>query len=228
MVLSLCITQVPLGVILKSKMNYHDMLEIMQSLHKYVPCGIVQGDCDDKTAISTEQVATTSMHYLFGGDQVTVSRVRGCHGIQKNSITPQGTLQGLQPVVEDWHAKMCLLTVMYMYILSYLLHYVNCICSLHSPLQCIWLRLYSSSSLTEGGTLYQLHTLINRRNITADPSKNVDACEDFIETVLHAYILSAAMESFEMASIDDTLQGSTLFPEGLVYMSIDRRQKVIL
>ena len=76
--------------------------------------------------------------------------------------------------------------------------------------------------------MYQLRTLINRRNITADPSKNVDACEDFIETVLHAYILCAAKESFEMASIDDTPQGSSLFPEGLVYMSIDRRQKVIL
>ena len=87
----------------------------MQSLHKYVPCGIVQGDYDDETATSSVQVAITSMHYLlFGGDQLTVSRVRGCHGIRKNSITPQGTLQGLQPVIEDWHAKMYLHTVIYM------------------------------------------------------------------------------------------------------------------
>ena len=55
--------------------------------------------------------------------------------------------------------------------------------------------------MTEGGRLYQLRTLINRRNITADPSKNVDACEDFIESVLHAHILCAAMESFGMTSI---------------------------
>ena len=47
--------------------------------------------------------------------------------------------------------------------------------------------------MTEGGTLYQLRTLTNQRNITADPSKNVDACEDFIETDLHAHILCAAM-----------------------------------
>ena len=93
-------------------MNYHDMLDIMQSLHKYVPCGIVQGDCGDEPNASSVQGVTASMHYLlFGGDQVTVSRVRGCQRIRMNSITPQGTLQGLQPVVEDWHAKMCLLTV---------------------------------------------------------------------------------------------------------------------
>ena len=67
--------------------------------------------------------------------------------------------------------------------------------------------------MTEGGTLYQLRTLINRRNITADPSKNVEACEDFIETVLHAHILCATMESFGMTSINDAPQGSTLFPE---------------
>ena len=107
-------------------MNYHDMLDIMQSLHKYVPCEIIQGDYGDETATSSVQVATTSMHYLiFGGDQVTVSRVRGCHGIRKNSITPQGTLQGLQPVIEDWHAKMCLPTVLYIFTIIYF------ICWLH-------------------------------------------------------------------------------------------------
>ena len=31
-----------------------------------------------------------------------------------------------------------------------------------------------------------------------------------------------------MASINDTPQGSTLFPEGLVNMSMERRQQVIL
>ena len=66
-------------------MNYHDMLEIMQSLHKYVPCGIVQGDCDDEISISSEQVATASIFFLVV-TKVVVSRVRGCHGIRKNYI----------------------------------------------------------------------------------------------------------------------------------------------
>ena len=82
--------------------------------------------------------------------------------------------------------------------------------------------------MTESGTLYQLRTLINRRNITTEPSKNVDAFEDFIETLLHAHILCAAMESFGMTSINDIPQGSTLFPEGLVNMSMERRQQAIL
>ena len=48
------------GVLLKSEMNYHDMLDIMQSLHKYVPCGIVQGDYDDETATSPVLQACTT------------------------------------------------------------------------------------------------------------------------------------------------------------------------
>ncbi len=35
----------------------------------------------------------------------------------------------------------------------------------------------------DGGTLFQLRNLINRRNVRKDPSDNVNVCEDFFLTV---------------------------------------------
>ena len=42
-----------------------------------------------------------------------VERARGSQRISDNSKTGVERLEGLSPVVEDWHAKMCLLEVSY-------------------------------------------------------------------------------------------------------------------
>ena len=52
------------------------------------------------------------------------------------------------------------------------------------------------SSKLEGGTLVQLRNLINRRNVVKDPSKAMDACEDFFIIVVEAHIVSAVMVLF--------------------------------
>lgn len=52
------------------------------------------------------------------------------------------------------------------------------------------------SSKLEGGTLVQLRNLINRRNVVKDPSKAMDACEDFFTIVVEAHIVSAVMVLF--------------------------------
>lgn len=48
---------------------------------------------------------------ISGGDQVTVARVQGSKRIGSKSERGQVALEGLEPVVEDWHAKVCLLGV---------------------------------------------------------------------------------------------------------------------
>ena len=48
---------------------------------------------------------------LFGGDQLTVARARGSQRIRKNSERGNERLEGLTPVCEDWHTKLCLLGV---------------------------------------------------------------------------------------------------------------------
>lgn len=56
--------------------------------------------------------------------------------------------------------------------------------------------MYKVSSKLEGGTLVQLRNLINRRNVVKDPSKAMDACEDFFTIVVEAHIVSAVMVLF--------------------------------
>ncbi len=46
-----------------------------------------------------------------GGDQMTAARIRGSKGVMSNSEDGIGRLEGLLPVVEAWHTKMCLLEV---------------------------------------------------------------------------------------------------------------------
>ena len=56
----------------------------------------------------------------------------------------------------------------------------------------------------DGGKLFQLRNIVNRRNVVKDPSKNVSACEDFFLLVTEAHILTAAMAIFRMESLEDT------------------------
>ena len=46
-----------------------------------------------------------------GGDQMTVARTRGTQRIRSNAERGKERLEGLVPVIEDWHAKMCFLGV---------------------------------------------------------------------------------------------------------------------
>ena len=48
---------------------------------------------------------------LFGGDQLTVARARGTQALRDTHDNPIDRLQGVVPVVEDWHARMALLKV---------------------------------------------------------------------------------------------------------------------
>lgn len=59
-------------------------------------------------------------------------------------------------------------------------------------------RLYSSAMAMDAGTLYQLGILINRRNVSKDPSSKVSASDDFFLSVAKVHILSACMTVFEM------------------------------
>jgi L1 cell adhesion molecule like protein len=74
------------------------MIEIMETLQQYVP---LVGDESDQKA---HQI-------LFGGDQLTAARARGCAELRINSDTLTGRLKTLVPVFEDWHTSVTLLTI---------------------------------------------------------------------------------------------------------------------
>ncbi len=48
---------------------------------------------------------------LFGGDQLTVARIRGTQTLRDTEESPGDRLEGIIPVVEDWHTRMTFLRV---------------------------------------------------------------------------------------------------------------------
>lgn len=74
----------------------------------------------------------------------------------------------------------------------------------HYVMQVLWIRLYSTSSSMDRGTLYQLRNLIDRRNVTTTPKNNVNACEDFLELVISGHAIAAAMKVLDMTALGDT------------------------
>ena len=87
------------------------MISIMETLHKYVPTQTTMERIDVPNSESFE-VPLDRFHYLlFGGDLLTAKRARGGQNIRCNSERGKDRLEGLIPVVEDWHGKVCLLTV---------------------------------------------------------------------------------------------------------------------
>ena len=61
-------------------------------------------------------IDTTQFHpVLFGGDQLTAARIRGTQILRDTEETPVKRLEGIVPVVEDWHAGVALLKVIYVY-----------------------------------------------------------------------------------------------------------------
>ena len=101
----------PLGIILRNENKVDEMSRIMDELHKYVPAKDIHcqnilpnGETDEETTEKLYQV-------LFGGDQLTVARARSAIGMRRTHDSNKEKLQGLIPVVEDWHARVTLLQV---------------------------------------------------------------------------------------------------------------------
>lgn len=78
---------------MKNENKHSEMIDIMEKLHQYVPV-TTEGTDDAPPKSAVHKV-------LFGGDQLTTARVRGCHDLRLNSESITGELQGLVPVAED-------------------------------------------------------------------------------------------------------------------------------
>lgn len=88
------------------------MIEILLHLHKYVPSKTVNRvvflpDGEEVMNYTEQKYSIT----LLGGDQLTAARARGAQRIRSNSLKSEDRLEGILPVSEDWHTKMCLLQV---------------------------------------------------------------------------------------------------------------------
>ena len=101
----MCIT---LGVLAKNETKYDDMIDILEEYKKYIPSSSVtlQEPIPESNVTEDKSYVTT----LVGGDYLSVARDRGAQLIRE-----MHRLNGMLPVAEDWHAKVCLLEVIYLH-----------------------------------------------------------------------------------------------------------------
>ena len=66
----------------------------------------------------------------------------------------------------------------------------------------MWKRFYRTDSEADAGTMYQLRNYIQRRNIKAKVKGNFNASEEFLDVVTRARAISAALEHFQMPSMN--------------------------
>ena len=64
--------------------------------------------------------------------------------------------------------------------------------------------MYNCSSSQEGGTLFQLRNLINRRNVVKDVRNDMNATEDFFEAVGISHIIAITLHHFNMKDVKST------------------------
>ncbi len=82
-----------------------EMIEIMQAMHQYVPTSV------DGSTMVDGVPKTDVLEQCLLGDQLTCERTRSAKQHRQDSATTMERLCGLEPVVEDWHTKMCLFEV---------------------------------------------------------------------------------------------------------------------
>ena len=95
-------------------------------------------------------------------------------------------------------------------------------------LQVIWKRLYKTKSGMERGILYQLHNLINRRNVVKKVKKDMNACEDFFELTVTGYVITCAMELLGMSAVDEVPNSGFIKEPEEAWMKDDSERRSIL
>ena len=102
----------PLGVLLHNEIYLPEMCKILGSLQEYVPSRVVNSTLD----VGDKSLCLKNVDFLpilMGGDQLTAARARGAKSLRSSHDNAKDRLEGLLPVVEDWHARFTLARVYY-------------------------------------------------------------------------------------------------------------------
>lgn len=100
------------------------MKHILAHYMKYVPTLSAEGIliCPNGREVIYDD--TRFDRKLIGGDQLTVARIRGTQYLRASEDKRVDRYEGLVPVVEDWHARMTLLKVIKVNIITVKLHII--------------------------------------------------------------------------------------------------------
>lgn len=103
--------QIPLGVLLYNENKLEEMGQILSHYMKLVPTLESEGELL-LTNGNTLQFDDTRFHsILFGGDQLTLARIRGTQALRDTEDRCVDRFTGVIPVIEDWHTRMTLMKV---------------------------------------------------------------------------------------------------------------------
>ena len=89
------------------------MIKILTHIHRYVPAVEHETEVEISNAAPLSVSSVVTHLILFGGEQLTVARVRGAQDAKCNSVSANKRFDGLVPVLEDWHTKVVILEVRY-------------------------------------------------------------------------------------------------------------------
>ena len=64
--------------------------------------------------------------------------------------------------------------------------------------------LFSGTSSQEGGTLFQLRNLINRRNVVTKVKMDMNVTEDFFEVITTGHVVAVSLHTCGMINLEDT------------------------
>lgn len=195
------------------------MIKILSHVHQFVPVVERERDVDVGNGITVSQPVSSLHSLLFGGDQLTVARVRGAQEAKSNSVSSSKRFDGLIPVLEDWHTEVILVEVnrcvkfVYVYV---------------SVLQVIWKYFYDTNSAGEHCTLYQMRNLINHQNVGKVLKNCFNSCNDFLNTTITGHILSAALKTFGMRTLNSQPSGDVIpCPENVWAQTNDERKALL-
>ena len=94
----------------------------------------------------------------------------------------------------------------------------------------MWKHFYSLDSAGEHGTLYQLRNLLNRSNVVEKPSRDFNACEDFLFLIVHSQVIMTALTTLKMKSLNDAPAHDTLLgpnPLSIWMLDVEERKKIL-
>lgn len=92
------------------------MSQILEQYMHLVPALPVEGHYALRNGSVLTFDDTRFWKVLFGGDQLTVARIRGTQTLRDTQETAQLRLEGVVPVVEDWHSRMTFMKVDYIHV----------------------------------------------------------------------------------------------------------------
>lgn len=88
------------------------MAQIMEQLHQYVPTQAKSVTTTFEDTGETMTYVEHSFHQICcSGDQLTIARERTAQLVRHHSENELDRLEGLVPVVDDWHTNMTLVKV---------------------------------------------------------------------------------------------------------------------